>query len=327
MMTIHALDGGDGYEYLTRQVAVADRELARGQGLTDYYNEHGTPPGVWAGRGAELMGVSGNVTEAQMRSLYGEGRRPDADERFLAALQNGATAQEAMATGNIGTGLYQFAGGVSEIQRIYERRKAEFLEVEQRSPSRDEWIGLRTESAREALTESLGRAPDVEEIKKALFDEKRKSREAVVGWDCVFTPQKSVSILWGLGDDKLRREIWRCHEEAVREVTDRMEQTYALGRRGKGGKKRLDGEGLTFAKFQHYDNRTGDMNPHTHVVASSRVLGSDGKWSSLHATPLVQATVSLSCEYNAALVGKLKRELGLRFEERSRGRGKQPVLE
>ncbi|WP_280489871.1 MobF family relaxase [Nocardia carnea] len=327
MMTIHALHGGDGYEYLTRQVAVADRELARGQGLTDYYNEHGTPPGVWAGRGAELMGVSGNVTEAQMRSLYGEGRRPDADERFLAALQNGATAEEAMATGNLGTGLYQFAGGVSEIQRVYERRKAEFLEVEQRSPSRDEWIGLRTESAREALTESLGRAPDVEEIKKALFDEKRKSREAVVGWDCVFTPQKSVSILWGLGDDQLRRDIWRCHEEAVREVTDRMEQTYALVRRGKGGKKRLDGEGLTFAKFQHYDNRTGDMNPHTHVVASSRVLGSDGKWSSLHATPLVQATVSLSCEYNAALVGKLKRELGLKFEERSRGRGKQPVLE
>ncbi|WP_232535666.1 MobF family relaxase [Nocardia terpenica] len=326
-MTIHALHGGDGYEYLTRQVATADRERARGQGLTDYYNEHGTPPGRWAGRGAELMGVSGAVTEGQMRALYGEGLHPDADKIIADAIENGASAEAAMKEAKLGSGLYAFKGGVTEIQSIYERRKAEFVTAEKRSPTRDEWLELRTDAGREHLANELGRKPSRDEIAKALNDEKRKARQAVVGWDCVFTPQKSVSILWGLGDDELRRAIWECHEEAMRDVLTRMEDNYALARRGRGGTRLIDAEGLTFAQYQHYDNRTGDMNPHTHVVVSSRVLGSDGKWSSLRADALIQATVSLSCQYNAALTGKLKRKLGLRFEERTKGRGKEPVLE
>ncbi|NKY88907.1 MobF family relaxase [Nocardia veterana] len=328
MMTIHALHGGDGYEYLTRQVATADRELARGQGLTDYYNEHGTPPGVWAGRGAEIMGVSGEVSEAQMRALYGEGMNPNADKIIAEQIAQGEDPEAAIKAAKLGTGLYRFKGGTTAIQTIYERRKAEFIAAEDRSPTRDEWLELRTEAAREHLTSELGRKPSRDEITKALGDEKRKAREAVVGWDCTFTPQKSVSILWGLGDDDLRRAIWKCHEEAVHEVLTRMEDTYALARRGRGGQQIVDTAGLTFAKFQHYDNRTGDMNPHTHVVVSAMVKGiKDNKWTCLDARHLTKAAVSLSCEYNAALTGKLKRELGLRFEERSRGRGKEPVLE
>ncbi|MGW6728744.1 MobF family relaxase [Nocardia sp. NPDC055029] len=325
-MTIHPLHGGDGYEYLTRQVATADRERGR-MSVTDYYNEHGAPPGVWAGRGAEIMGVSGDVEEAQMRALYGEGLHPDADKIFLREFEAGASAEEALAAGRLGTGFYRFKGGKTPITEIYERRKAEFIATEHHAPTREQWIDLRTESAREALTAELGRPPGVEEIKKALFDEKRKARQAVVGWDCTFTPQKSVSILWGLADDDTRRAIWRAHEEAMREVLGRMEDNYALARRGRGGTQLIDTEGLTLAKFMHFDNRTGDMNPHTHVVVSSRVLGSDGKWSSLRADALLQATVSLSSQYNASITGKLKRELGLRFEERSHGRGKEPTLE
>lgn len=327
MMTIHALHGGDGYEYLTRQVASQDRERARGTGLTDYYNEHGTPPGQWAGRGAEIMEVSGAVTEAQMRALYGEGLHPDADKKIAEAIEAGASHEAALKEAKLGSGLYAFKGGKTTLSEVYDRRKAEFIEAEKRSPSRDEWLELRTEAAREVLTLELERKPSRDEITKALSDEKRKARQAVVGWDCVFTPQKSVSILWGLGDDEMRRAIWQCHEEAVREVLDRMEDNYALARRGRGGSRLIDAQGLTFAKFQHYDNRTGDMNPHTHVVVSSRVLGSDDKWSSLRADSLIKATVSLSCQYNAALTGKLKRNLGLRFEERVKARGKEPVLE
>ncbi|MFZ2178190.1 MAG: relaxase domain-containing protein, partial [Rhodococcus sp. (in: high G+C Gram-positive bacteria)] len=50
-MTLHVLHAGDGYEYLTKQVATADRELEHGQELTDYYTAHGTPPGRWFGTG------------------------------------------------------------------------------------------------------------------------------------------------------------------------------------------------------------------------------------------------------------------------------------
>ncbi|MDN5587439.1 MAG: relaxase domain-containing protein, partial [Brevibacterium sp.] len=53
VMTLHVLHAGDGYEYLTKQVATADRELEHGQELTDYYTAHGTPPGTWFGGGLE----------------------------------------------------------------------------------------------------------------------------------------------------------------------------------------------------------------------------------------------------------------------------------
>ena len=44
MMTLHKLTAGDGYTYLTRQVASADHRRA-GQALADYYAQTGNPPG------------------------------------------------------------------------------------------------------------------------------------------------------------------------------------------------------------------------------------------------------------------------------------------
>ena len=78
-MTVHVLHAGNGYTYLTRTVAAHDTRLGRSEALADYYTAKGQPPGHWAGRGADLLGVTGTVTEEQMRNLFGEGRHPDAD--------------------------------------------------------------------------------------------------------------------------------------------------------------------------------------------------------------------------------------------------------
>src|SRR3954451_439462 len=81
-MTLHKLTAGDGYTYLTRQVAAHDA-TERGSGsLGDYYSEKGEAPGVWMGRG--LAGVPDfpvgeRGTEAQMVALFGTGRHPNAD--------------------------------------------------------------------------------------------------------------------------------------------------------------------------------------------------------------------------------------------------------
>jgi len=70
--------------YLTRQVASADQRRAGGA-LADYYAARGNPPDVWLAKGAEQLGVAGDeVTEEQMRALFGRGLHPDA-ERMLAA--------------------------------------------------------------------------------------------------------------------------------------------------------------------------------------------------------------------------------------------------
>ncbi|HET9650434.1 MAG TPA: relaxase domain-containing protein, partial [Microlunatus sp.] len=78
-MTVHVLHAGNGYTYLTRSVAACDARLGRSESLADYYVAKGQPPGRWAGRGSVTLNVSGVVTEAQMKNLFGEGRHPNAD--------------------------------------------------------------------------------------------------------------------------------------------------------------------------------------------------------------------------------------------------------
>src|SRR3954468_7205532 len=96
-MTLHKLTAGDGYTYLTRQVAAQDA-TDRGSGsLGDYYSERGEAPGVWMGRG--LAGVPDfpvgeRVTEAQMEALFGNGRHPLAEEIERAARLAGKDPQQ-----------------------------------------------------------------------------------------------------------------------------------------------------------------------------------------------------------------------------------------
>ncbi|MBL1080302.1 relaxase domain-containing protein [Nocardia sp. 2] len=328
MLTIKALHAGDGFEYLLRSVATADRQRARGQGLTDYYTATGTPPGQWFGRGADLLGVFGEVTEAQMRALYGEGIHPDADRIIIDAIAEGKTTEQALAEAKLGSGHHAVGGTPSPISEIYERSKVAFLAQHQRPPDREEWLDLRIGAARTHLLGELGRTPTPEEITDALADEKRRDRATVVGFDMVATPTKSESIQWALLDDEGRQQHWEAHLRALYGALETAQDKYALARRGAGGKRVIDAEGLTFAVYHHWDSRAGDPTPHSHVVLSARVLGSDDKWCALDARALYQATVSLSCEYNARRIGELKRTMGYRFEERYRnGLGKAPVLE
>lgn len=78
-MTVHKLSAGDGYAYYTQEVASGDELRRSDRELGDYYTVEGMPPGQWIGHSQELLGVSGDVTEDQMKALYGEGLHPDAD--------------------------------------------------------------------------------------------------------------------------------------------------------------------------------------------------------------------------------------------------------
>ncbi|MFI6998299.1 MobF family relaxase [Nocardia sp. NPDC050175] len=326
-MTIHRLHAGDGYQYLTSQVASGDRLRDRTRDLTDYYLENGTPPGIWLGTGAARLGISGNVSEAQMQALFGEGLHPQANAIIAAEITAGTTAKQAIEATKLGVSFYEFTNEASPITDLFGRNISSFTSAHRRRPTWDERTVLRTDAAREHLAATLGREPERTEIEAALAQEKSGSRKAVAGFDLVFTPPKSISILWGLGDDELRSALWRCHTEAVREVLAWAESRCAVTRRGHNGTRQIDAEGFVIAAFDHFDNRSGDPNLHTHAVVSGRVLGSDGNWSALDARPLYASAVSFSSRYNAVIVGKVRRQVGFRCEERSRGRGKQPVLE
>ncbi|MGX5653379.1 relaxase domain-containing protein [Geodermatophilus nigrescens] len=93
-MSLHKLTAGEGYTYLTRQVAALDATERGHAGLGDYYAQRGESPGTRAGSGlAGLAGVDAGqpVREEQMTALFGQGRHPDADRLEKEALAAGRT--------------------------------------------------------------------------------------------------------------------------------------------------------------------------------------------------------------------------------------------
>ena len=84
MLATKVLRAGDGYQYLSRQVASGDVELARDQRLADYYAASGTSPGRWHGHG--LRGLVGNiepgdvVTIEAMSRVFRDGCDPTSGE-------------------------------------------------------------------------------------------------------------------------------------------------------------------------------------------------------------------------------------------------------
>jgi transposase InsO family protein len=60
--SVGRITAGSGYDYLTRDVATLKH---------DYYTGKGEAAGVWAGRGAPLIGLVGEVDADDMAVLYG----------------------------------------------------------------------------------------------------------------------------------------------------------------------------------------------------------------------------------------------------------------
>ncbi len=57
----------DGWAYYAREVAA---------GVEDYFVGHGEETGIWVGRGAEALGLSGEVDSEGLSRLFGQGLHP-----------------------------------------------------------------------------------------------------------------------------------------------------------------------------------------------------------------------------------------------------------
>ncbi|WP_143426824.1 MobF family relaxase [Georgenia soli] len=329
MMTVHVLHAGDGYTYLTRQVASGDTPRQAGESLADYYAHEGNPPGRWVGAGLTGLGISGQVTEEQMKALFGEGLHPDADRLIREAMADGASAEEAVKTARLGRRFPRFEPVDDEewttsIRAAYADFKAAHGRAPEAGVERDL---IRWDVAGTILAGRFGRQPVDAERSHFLARLGRQQRQPVAGYDLVFTPAKSVSTLWALADEEVRSEVAAAHEAAWQGAFEWVEQEAGLTRVGTGGAAQIDTRGLVAATFDHADSRTGDPNLHTHVAVSNKVQGSDGKWRALDARVLHSLGVAASERYNTLIEEELRSRLGVRFVDEERGRGKQPVRE
>jgi len=187
---------------------------------------------------------------------------------------------------------------------------------------------VRWNVASDLFRETHEREPaDGGELKAFVARAAKPPRQPVAGVDLVFTPVKSVSTLWALGDERVRRQVEQAHEAAWRRALTYLEEHAALTRTGAAGIAQVETRGLVAAAFDHPDSRTGDPNLHTHVAVSSKVQGLDGQWRALDLRVLHAMAVSASETYNTAIEDELRTRLGVRFVERESHRGRLPVRE
>ena len=334
-MSLHKLTAGDGYTYLTRQVAAQDATQRGYAGLGDYYAQRGESPGVWMGRGADGLpefSAGPQVTEAQMVALFGEGRHPDAEllEAQLIAAGHGAPA--VLAATRLGV-PYRVFDGVTDwrkqIAARFEGWNADAGLPRDWPIPEDERARLRSELGRELFGQQFGRPPaDARELSGFLARATRQRTTAVAGYDLTFSPVKSVSALWAIAPPAVARRVEQAHQAAVADTLRWLEDNATYTRLGRAGVQQVDVRGLIAAAFTHRDSRAGDPDLHTHVAIANKVQTLDGRWLALDGRPLHKMTVAASERYNTRLEAHLIASLGVRFAEREATEpGKRPVRE
>jgi len=338
VMGVHKLTAGDGYTYLTRQVAAHDATDRGHAGLADYYAEKGESPGRWFGAGLSALNleVGSQVTEKHMQNLFGEGRHPDAERLEEAAEAAGKSLVEAKKASQLGRVFARYLGNqpefIQETARRYIAYNLAHGEHWKTPVPAEERARIRTELGNEYFVREHDREP-IDDRERASFMAKatRQQTTAVAGYDLTFTPVKSVSTLWALADRDVAKEIETAHHAAVEATLTWLEKEVLFTRRGRDGVQQVKAKGLIAGMFTHRDARSSDPHLHTHVAVSNKVQDEDGKWLAVDGRVLFKANVTLSEMYNTLLESELIARLGVRFENRSngvkKGVDKRPVRE
>lgn len=134
------------------------------------------------------------------------------------------------------------------------------------------------------------------------------------GWDFCLKAPKSVSLLYGFGDLRVRHQVVAAHDAAVKQTIDYAERHYTRTRRSVNGVRRhVRGHGLICALFRHRTSRAGDPQLHTHVLVVNATRDDRGRWLRVNAPWLLGPTKTLGYLYQAKLRAELTRRLGVEW--------------
>lgn len=328
--TMHKVAAGNGYEYYMRQTAANDKSARGRASLADYYNEHGEAPGTWHGTGLSALGITegSEVTEDQMKNLFGAGMHPNAEqvrERVKAQhLNAGIRPAEAARRAEKATKLgnrYAVYATVSDYRRAKGQAYRDYNTdagacVTAHIPD-DVRARIRTEVAQAMFTTEYKRPPlDARELSGWIAKNTRPGRTAVAGFDFTFSAVKSIAVLWAIGTPEIRAIVETAIRRAATEALAWMEGNALFTRLGRNGIRQVDVQGMIAATFEHRDSRAGDPDLHIHVLVSNRVLTSDGRWRTIDGKILYEGTVTASEVFDTRLEHHLENALGIRFETR-----------
>ncbi len=170
---------------------------------------------------------------------------------------------------------------------------------------------------------------------------RRLRKDGVAAWDVTFSADKSVSLLWALGDEETRRQVVEAFDEAttaafgylesVASATRGASKTPVLDDDGNpvlhdNGKPRFRVEtwpiktsGFVAASFTEFTSRADDPQLHTHVVVANKVKGVDGIWRSIDGRLLFRYQLAAGYLHEAVLRHELTQRLGVRWQPVHKG--------
>ena len=148
-----------------------------------------------------------------------------------------------------------------------------------------------------------------------------KKLAPVAGFDLVFSPPKSVSLLHALGDEETRRAVNEAHTSAWQAALAYLEDEACVIRRGAQGRRREHAVGFVAAAYQHRTSRAQDPHLHTHViVANMSQSPDDEKWRALDGEAILRTyRLAAGYLYQAHLRAELARTLGVEWETPRKG--------
>ncbi|MDJ0953489.1 MAG: MobF family relaxase [Acidimicrobiia bacterium] len=161
-------------------------------------------------------------------------------------------------------------------------------------------------------------------------------RDGVAAWDVTFSADKSVSLLWALGDDETRRQVVAAFEaattsalgyfESVASATRGATKTAVLDDNGdqvvnENGTPRfrvetwpIDTSGYVAASFTEFTSRADDPQLHTHVVVANKAKGEDGVWRTIDGRLLYRYQLAAGYLHEAVLRHELTERFGVRWQ-------------
>ncbi len=296
---------GHSSSYLTDQV---------GAGMESYYTGTagaGEPPGQWYGKGAEALGLTGEVDADVMHGVYGQYRDPR-DPAFA----NPATRMAASALG---------------------RAPKQYRTAEQVVSERiDEYWA------------TYASAPTPEQIQEMRLDAEGDVHKAVGFYDLTFSPDKSVTVMHTAfvraghearqAGDAEGAQQWEWAASQVEDALmaasavglDYVESTAAYTRTGRHGGKGATGRwedtpAITAARFLQHTSRDLDPQLHVHQAVLNKVQGADGKWRALDGRQIYTARPGAAAVSERELEVQLSQRLGIAWELREDGIGRRVV--
>lgn len=145
----------------------------------------------------------------------------------------------------------------------------------------------------------------------------------VPGFDLTFCAPKSVSVLWGFGDENVRQAVDAAHAHAVSEALSYLSEHAGYTRRADDFDRDLmvidRVEALSGVKYEHRTSRAGDPHVHSHVLLANKQLCADGKWRTLDGMSLYHEARAAGTIYQATLRETLAKQFSVAWSDVTNG--------